>query len=238
MKILKIREGKIKLSLDTEEAASCGLCPRQVISEGDLSCIVRRLLKSEGVCEGWEGLIVEAYPRMDGSYEIFVTGDMPMDKSTRKPSILYFGFSAWEHLAFALYVLARTRSCVRPLCEDSCEEERDTPVNIVDAPLPDKRGSTLPVEVSSLFFGSERKSENPDRELLLTRLPPCQIYRTEELGDGGECYSYILAAEETADEGAELSMLCEFGNPLTKITEEVLSEHASRIGISELFSQR
>ncbi len=238
MKILKIREGKWKLTLTAEEAQLYGLGRGRTISNKDLCATVRRLLKSQMEGEGWEKLLVETYPKMDGSYDIFVSGEPIMEKRTGKSTFRYYGFESAEHLAFALYVLAKSKT-VSPLAGEGIEEEGHHPSvehNIVTEHSTTLGEHTLPKEVYDLFFHSESKTENPECEHLPRKLSSLCLYRTENLHTSCECYSFILAIDEADTQAvSQLLFLCEFGKELSKMTEELLMEHTSRISITELF---
>ncbi|MBR2612025.1 MAG: hypothetical protein IKC72_03045 [Clostridia bacterium] len=240
MKILKIREGKLKLSLSVDEATKYGLGRDKVISNKDLCATVRRLLKNSLSGTAWEKLLVEGYPKLDGSYEIFVYGECVMEKSERSCALHYYGFERAEHLAFALYVLLKEKSQTKPIgegTEETCISPAEQ-VNFIEDGSASQTDSILPQEVYDLFFCGERKNENPERDRLFHRLPPLSLYRMGHRENLGVCFPYILSVMEADGIGAiHLSPMSEFGKELTGISEELLLEHTSCIDVSEVFSE-
>ncbi len=229
----------MKLSLSVDEATKCGLGRDKVVSNKDLCAIVRRLLQNTLAGTAWEKLLVEAYPKMDGSYEIFVYGECIMEKSERICTLHYYGFEKAEHLAFALYVLLKEKTQTKPVgegTEDTCIASAEE-VNFIEDGHSSQTDSHLPKEVYDLFFGGEEKTENPEREHFFHKLPPLTLYRTEHREGIGTCFSFVLSVMEEGGVGAiHLSPLSEFGKELSGISEELLLEHTSRIDVGELFS--
>ena len=239
MKILKIREGKIKVSLSPEEAVNVGLLRGQAISNKDLCTVVRHLLKEHRECEGWEKILVEAYPKMDGSYDIFVMGERQMatEKREDRQRRGYYGFGTREHLAFALYVLSGNRKTSPCLLHEEGGAPPLPRENVLVKPTLEERERPLPVEVYEFFGSAELKNENPEHGAIQGRLPPHTLYRTEHLTGEKECFSYILEVETEEGSGGDgVSFLCEFGRELSSVTEELLTEHTQKICPEELFS--
>ena len=239
MKILKIREGKMKLSLDAQEASTAGLRQGQVISNKDLCTIVRHLLRGYSECDGWGNFQVEAYARIDGSYDIFVMGETrmakPEENNTRKRC--YYGFMTAEHLAFALYVLSKQKPSSPILCEEVSPliPQEPTPMNVVEISSLFSGEPSLADEVRTFFISSEPKNESREGDRLLRKLPPVAIYRMEPMPPDHQGFLYILATEESESVGTSACFsLCEFGKELTTVTEELLAEHTRKITPEEL----
>ena len=229
----------MKLSLSVDEATKYGLGRDKVISNKDLCAIVRRLLQNSLSGMASEKLLVEAYPKMDGSYEIFVYGECIMEKSERICTLHYYGFEKAEHLAFALYVLLKEKTQTKPVgggTEDTYTVSAEE-VNFIEDGNPSGNDTHLPKEVYDLFFRGDGKTENPEREHLFHKLPPLTLYRTEHREGSSVCFPFVLSVMEEEGGGhIHLSPLSEFGKELTGIGEELLLEHTSRIDVSELFS--
>ena len=241
MKILKIREGKLKLSLNPIEARTYGLGRGQVISNKDLCATVRHLIQNEIAQDGWERLLVEGYAKMDGSYDIFVTGELTMEKAQEERTLQYFGFERREHLAFALYVLSKNTGKSPPLDmpEEECTREGgQARGNVCTPTVHTGREESLPEEVCDLFFSSERKNENKVDAYLRRRLPPFRRFIIDGERSDSRGIRYILEIEDTVQASAKATMLREFGKPLTGLTDEILTEHSSPMDTDALFADR
>ena len=235
MKILRIREGKMKLSLTPEEATSFGIARGRVISSKDLCAIVRRLLKNEREGDALGGILAEAYPKADGSCDIFVTEEGAMEKRKEKRGRRQYGFGSAEDLAFALYMLSKSKNG-SPLCGESGEEDECPSVlsNEIGVPPSHRREDSLPREVYDFFVGVEPKSENLEGDSLSRRLPGISLYKTEHTDGDGEAFGYILSLEE-GETSALANSLCEFGRELSALSAELLAEHTHPIEVGELF---
>ena len=222
MKILRIREGKMKLSLSADEAKGCGILYGKAPSGKELCAIVRSLLQNEEEGRTLGEMLAEAYPKTDGSCDIFVTAERGMAKRTRSTESHTLGFSRTEDLAFALYVLANIQ---RP---PSDEETREVPCapsqrssSQVSRPSRERREEPLPREVYEFFSEESREGGRTLRDL-----PTLSIYLTEN--GTGEGYKYILHIEHALT-AWEKSVLSEFSSELTRLSPELLSEHTRRI---------
>ncbi len=239
MKILKIRDNKLKLSLTSEEAAHYGLNSKHTASAKELRDILIRIFaerREKFSIE--EKILVEAYPKLDGSYDIFVS-HIDTGKSTLIPTLhktsTFWGFERIEHLAFALHVLflSEERAARSSLCER--EERRDSPNaqnslrNDDERPLLSREYQSALFDTDDLFSGTLGKSESDRRARLLEHLGNCRIYQSEER-EGVS--SYIL--EVRTEEGKNHAFLCEFAKELSSFGTDILTEHTRELSLGDI----
>lgn len=240
MKILKIRENKLKLSLSSEEAAAYGLTlhpqgPRELRAAVERIFADRReLFRIE------EKIIVESYPKLDGSCEVFVTNVMGQSEgkedNTRQQASLW-GFCSIGHLALALYVLMleRERTGSTPLCERD-EEEMISPSNELCAetlcPLSECY-RTEEFTLGELVAYLREKTGNDRTQKLKEALQGAHIYKSERMGEEGGG-TYILSLGTSLARRQDISPLYEFAAPITNLDTEIIHEHSSELSIDAL----
>ena len=240
MKILKIRENKLKLSLSCEEAAVYGLSSHGQ-SPRDLRAAVERIFADRReLFRIEEKIIVEAYPKIDGSCDVFVTNLAPSgaDSSDGVRRVSTWGFSSLNHLAQALQVLLceRERVGAMGLCErsslpcEACANELCTAEN--SKPL-------------SLFYTTDafciedlrqilrEKTENDPRQRLDEALCGARIYKNARDVGSDEC-AYVLVVNEREEDAERFNPLYEMATPVAQLSAEVLEEHAVALSLDEL----
>ena len=241
MKILKIRENKLKLSLSCEEAAEYGL-GAHAATPSELRAAVERIFADRReLFRIEERIVVEAYPKMDGSCDVFVTNLPPACQREGTPGgegTALWGFCSREHLALALYVLLceREHACGAPLCERD-----ETQHSVCENELTDSgEQRSLSEHFSGESFcvcdlvGCLRAKTNNDRtQKLREALEGCRIYKSERPAEGGGC-TYIL--EMGQGRGKGIGQMCEFASPMLHLGAEVLREHASEISLDEFLA--
>ena len=230
MKILRIREGKLKLTLSAEEATEYGILYGRVPSSKELSAIVRRLLGSE--TEAWGSILAEAYPKTDGSCDIFVSEERERERRAPSGGGSLFGFHRREDAAFALYVLSgyyREPQSIEAGGQESPARGSSR------HPSRERHEESLPPLVYDFLIRLKDEENPPWSESNHNSLPSFSLYLTERME--GEGYNYILEILDVLPEGARLA-LTEFGRELPKISPELLTEHTRRVEFSELLTGR
>ena len=243
MKILKIRENKLKLSLSSEEAAEYGLGNR-TSTPGELRAAVERIFADRReLFRIEERIVVEAYPKMDGSCDVFVTNlspAHPKEEGRDTEENMLWGFSSVGHLAFALYVLLceRERSASAPLCEreddgrGECENEVCEPEDI--RPIA-AHYCEAGFGLGDLLCYLRAKTNNDRTQKLGEALEGCRIYKSERSQSESGC-AYILEVTKAGARGMSIGQMSEFATPIQHLGKEVLREHTSELSLDTLLS--
>lgn len=241
MKILKIRENKLKLSLSCEEAAQYGLVSRAQ-SPRELRAAVERIFADRReLFRIEEKIIVEAYPKTDGSCDVFVT-NLPVreqkDGEDAPRRVSLWSFASQEHLALALYVLLceRERANAAPLCERDGAVDVECHNELCDEgdmrPLADSYGADA-FAVCDLVRYLKEKTGNDRTEKLKEAFRDCRLYKSESTDAEGGC-AYILEIKADGHRQEEICTMCEFSAPIQHLGAEVLCEHAREISLDAL----
>ena len=189
-------------------------------------------MKAEKATIPDEDIVVEAYPKVDGTCDIFVTEERRQGKRREEGHTRYYGFSSVEDLAFALYVYAKSK--ITPPKMEEYERTLDSVTeNGVTKEASRKKEAFLPSEVYDFFILKEPKNENPECDWHKKRLPELAMYQTETTAGEKEVSLFLLEVKAPLSNAVTL---CEFGRELPTISEELLCEHTRPFTIKELVS--